>query len=173
MPPPPTVRLDFRVWRASDVDLAASLWCDPRVMRYIGGPYSREEVIARLAREEANEAAYGAQYWPVFVENAFAGCCGLKPHLAPRRLYEIGFQFLPQFWGVGYASEAARAAMAYAFDALGVAALLAGHHPENDASGRLLGRLGFTRIGTHYFARTGLEHPWYRAHAPTAREGVC
>jgi RimJ/RimL family protein N-acetyltransferase len=162
MPPPPTDRLEFRLWRASDIDLAATLWCDPRVMQFLGGPYSRDEVIERLAREEANEAAHQIQYWPVFTANTFAGCCGLKPHEPEHRLSEIGFHFLPDFWGAGYASEAARAVIAYAFDALDVAALFAGHHPENDSSRALLARLGFAQIGTHHFARTGLQHPWYR-----------
>jgi [ribosomal protein S5]-alanine N-acetyltransferase len=162
MPPPPTARLELRLWRASDVDLAATLWCDPQVMRFIGGPYSRQEVVARLVREEANEAKYGVQYWPVYVDGTFAGCCGLRPHYIERRLYEIGFQLLPQFWGAGYGSEAARAAIAYAFDVIGATMLFAGRHPENEASHALLARLGFELIGTHYFARTRLLHPWYR-----------
>lgn len=162
MPPPPTARVEFRVWRASDAGLAARVWGDPRVMRYIGGPYSQQEIEERVAREVANEAALGVQYWPVFVDGTFAGCCGLKPNEAGHPLYETGFQFLPDFWGAGYAAEAARAVIAYAFDVVGAATLFAGRHPENDASHKLLTRLGFTRIGTHFFARTGLDHPWYR-----------
>jgi RimJ/RimL family protein N-acetyltransferase len=52
--------------------------------------------------------------------------------------------------------------IAHAFAELGASALFAGHHPQNAASAALLSRLGFTQIGTHHFARTGLEHPWYR-----------
>jgi RimJ/RimL family protein N-acetyltransferase len=168
MPPPPTARLEFRVWRASDVELAAKLWGDARVMRFIGGPYSDEEVRARIEREVANDAAFGIQYWPVFVDGAFAGACGLKPHATEpgHHFREIGFQFLPEFWGAGYASEAARAVIAYAFGTLDATALFAGHHPENETSRALLIRLGFTQIGTHYFARTALQHPWYRLDRP-------
>lgn len=164
--PPPTARLAFRRWSAEDVARAASLWRDPQVMRFLGGPYSHEEVVERLARETANDAAHGIQYWPLFTRDggAFAGCCGLKP-VAGDGL-EIGFHFLPPFWGAGYASEAARAAIAYAFDQLGTPALFAGHHPANAASRHLLTRLGFTCIGTHFFARTGLDHPWYELRRP-------
>ena len=162
MPPPPTARVEFRRWSTADVELATTLWGDPRVMRFLGGPYSRDEVVARLAREEANDAEHGMQYWPVYVDDVFAGCCGLKPHEPEHRFHEIGFHLRPEFWGGGYASEAARAVMAYAFDELGTAALFAGHHPENETSRALLTRLGFTQIGTHFFARTGLQHPWYR-----------
>ena len=158
--PPPTARLEFRRWTADDFALAESLWGDPAVMRFLGGPYSREEVEARLEREAANEAAHGIQYWPLFSRETgeFAGCCGLKP-FEPQRL-EIGFHLRPQFWGAGVATEASRAVIAYAFDELHAIALYAGHHPENDSSRRLLTKLGFTCLGTHYFARTGLQHPW-------------
>jgi ribosomal-protein-alanine N-acetyltransferase len=169
MPPPPTARLEFRTWAASDVELASSLWADPRVMRFLGGPYSHDEVVARLAREVENDASNAVQYWPVFVEGEFAGCCGLKPHEPELGHFEIGFHFLPERWGGGYASEAARAVVEYAFGPLGFEALFAGHHPENDTSRRLLTRLGFTQIGTHFFARTALQHPWYRLDRPPNR----
>ncbi|HET7436696.1 MAG TPA: GNAT family N-acetyltransferase [Thermoanaerobaculia bacterium] len=164
MPPPPTARLEFRRWRAEDADLASTLWCDPRVMQFLGGPYSADEVRERLAREVANDAQFGIQYWPVFTRetNEFAGCCGLKPHRPDDCEYEIGFHFLPKFWGGGYASEAARAVMAWAFEEFKVSALFAGHHPENEASRALLRKLGFEVLGTHFFARTGLDHPWLR-----------
>lgn len=164
MPPPPTARLEFRRWSADDTPLATSLWGDAAVMRFLGGPYTPEEVAARLERERANDAALGIQYWPLFERETgeFAGCCGLKPVESEPRALEIGFHLRPEFWGRGFASEAARAVIAYAFDDLGTAALFAGHHPQNGASATLLAKLGFTTIGTHFFARTGLQHPWCR-----------
>lgn len=162
--PSPSDRLEFRTWAESDTEQASTLWCDSKVMHYLGGPYSAEEVADRLRLETANLVKHEIQYWPVFTVGTgeFAGCCGLKPYDLAQRFYEIGFHFRPQFWGAGYASEAARTVIAHAFDRLNAAALYAGHHPENAASRTLLVRLGFTQIGTHHFARTGLEHPWYR-----------
>lgn len=161
--PPPTARLEFGRWSAGDLDLAASIWCDPLVMRFLGGPYSAEELAARIEREIANEVELGIQYWPLFHRDSreLAGCCGLKPGPDADSL-EIGFQLRPSFWGAGYASEAARAVIAFAFGRPGITALFAGHHPENVSSGALLTKVGFTCIGTHYFARTGLDHPWYQ-----------
>ena len=129
-------------------------------MHYLGG--TREEVVARLEREVANDASLAMQYWPVFVDGMFAGVCGLKPH---DDVIEIGFHFLPRFWNTGYASEASRAVLAYGFGELGLDAIYAGHHPANDASRALLTRLGFTQIGTHFFERTRLDHPWYRLYS--------
>jgi ribosomal-protein-alanine N-acetyltransferase len=162
--PPPTPRLEFGRWTSSDVALAASLWADPEVMRFIGGPYTDEEVAARIEKEVASETARGIQYWPLFARESgeFVGCCGLKPHDPDPREYEIGFQLRPPFWGRGYAAEAARAVIAHTFGTLQATALFAGHHPENTASAALLAKLGFECIGTHFFARTGLDHPWHR-----------
>lgn len=160
--PAHTERLVFRCWTASDVELAASLWCDPEVMRFMGGPYTRDEVAARLEREIANLEERGIQYWPLFRSANFIGCCGLKPNPDNLEQLEIGFHLLPAYRGRGFAAEAARAVIAYAFDVLGAHALYAGHHPQNESSRALLTRLGFDQIGAHLFPRTGLDHPWYR-----------
>jgi [ribosomal protein S5]-alanine N-acetyltransferase len=169
--PPPTARFEFRRWTPEDLALAESLWRNAEVMHFLGGPYSREEVVDRLEREIANETAHGIQYWPLFTRERgeFAGCCGLKPFEENR--LEIGFHLLPAFWGSGCAEEAARAVIDFAFGELHAVALFAGHHPENDRSRRLLTKLGFTCIGTHYFARTALDHPWYTLTSAGTRAG--
>lgn len=161
--PPPTARLEFRRWTTGDLALAESLWCDPDVMQFIGGPYSAAELAARIDRELANDASHGVQYWPLFTldRGEFAGCCGLKPHPAEPQKFELGFQLRPPFWRAGYATEAARAVIDHATLVLHATTLFAGRHPDNTASDALLVKLGFKRIGTHYFARTGLDHPWY------------
>lgn len=158
-------RLELRGWTRSEEDLsrAARLWSDEEVTRFLGGPYSPEEVRARVEREIANGERYGIQYWQVLTlpEREFAGCCGLKPVPGSHDAFELGFQLLPAYWGRGLAGEAARSVIAFAFDELGASALYAGRHPENTRSAALLDRLGFVQIGTHFFERTGLDHPWY------------
>ncbi|HBE76468.1 MAG TPA: GNAT family N-acetyltransferase, partial [Firmicutes bacterium] len=67
----------------------------------------------------------------------------------------------PCFWGHGYAKEAARAVISFAFDTLEISSLFAGHHPGNDASHRLLIQLGFCYVGDEYYPPTGLNHPSY------------
>lgn len=162
MTPERTAQIEFRTWNANDIALASQLWCEPSVMSFLGGPYSHEEVVARLEREIANHETYGVQYWPVFVDDQFAGCCGIKPVPDDDSRFEIGFHFLPAFWGRGLAREAAEAVMRFATERLHVTELFAGHHPDNAASRKLLERLGFVQIGTHFFARTALDHPWMR-----------
>lgn len=160
MPPPPTARLRFAEWSPDDFDLAWSLYGDVEVTRLFGGPFSREQVQARLEREIGNLAARGIQYWPMFlIENGdFVGACGLRPH---GEIFAFGFHLRPAHWGRGYATEAARAVIDYAFNALGQTTLFAGHHPQNERSKRALVALGFEYWQHSLYEPTGLQHPGY------------
>jgi RimJ/RimL family protein N-acetyltransferase len=71
----------------------------------------------------------------------------------------IGFRICYRDWGRGYDLEAACAAVRYAFDSIRVAGLFAGHHPENEASRRLLAKLGFQYSHDEFYQPTGLNHP--------------
>lgn len=161
MTPPPTQRLSFERWSSTNREFATHLWTDPEVMRFLGGPYSEEEVTARLAREEEQERTYGIQYWPLFLrsDGTFVGVCGCKPH---DDVFEIGFHLLPPFWGSGLAVEASRAVIEYVTKLLALDELYAGHHPDNAPSRRVLEKLGFEQIGDHWFERTGRRHSWMR-----------
>ena len=59
------------------------------------------------------------------------------------RRFAFGFHLRPEHWGHGLAGEAARRVLTHAFSTLAVSSLFAGHHPRNDPSRRLLGKLGF------------------------------
>jgi RimJ/RimL family protein N-acetyltransferase len=156
-------RLGFRTWSEADIELAMGLWGDPEVSRLIGGPFSREQVQERLSREIATLQSHGIQYWPIFLlaTGEYAGCCGLRPYKSEEGICEIGVHLRKAFWGQGYAPEAARAVMEYAFYTLGVKALFAGHNPGNGASRRVLEKLGFRYTHDEYYPPTGLDHPSY------------
>ena len=156
-------RLGFRPWSEADIELALALWGDPAVTRLIGGPFSPGQVQERLSREIATARSHGVQYWPVFLlaTGEHVGCCGLRPYRSEERVYEIGIHLRAAYWGQGYAPEATRAVMAYAFEALGANALFAGHNPANGASRRILGQLGFRYTHDEFYPPTGLRHPSY------------
>ena len=103
------------------------------------------------------------QYWPIFLLSTgeHIGCCGLRPYDLTKHIYEIGFHIRSQQWGRGFASEAARRVMAFAFEDLNAKGLFAGHNPRNKASRKLLGKLGFRYTHDEYYAPTGLNHPSY------------
>jgi RimJ/RimL family protein N-acetyltransferase len=157
--PKPTERLTFRCWRLNDVAFARALFGDSRVTALVGGPFDDAQIAARLDFELANQRDHGFSYWPVFADDVFVGCCGLKPR-GPE-MPELGFYFLPAYQGRGYASEAARGVIAHAFDVLGAKALFAGHHPDNVASQRTLEKLGFRYTHHELYPPTGREHPGY------------
>lgn len=170
MPPLPqpnyflqTARLGFRTWAMEDVPLAIQLWGNAEVTHTFGGPFSEPQILERLAREIANQLACKLQYWPVFLleNNEFAGCCGLRPYKEGKQIFELGFHFLPQFWGKGLATEAAQAVISYAFGPLALKGLFAGHHPENAASAQVLKKLGFRYTHDELYPPTGQVHPSY------------
>jgi RimJ/RimL family protein N-acetyltransferase len=158
-------RLGFSHWSGSDGDLALGLWGDPEVGLYTGGPFTKEQVAARLTREMDTLERCQLQYWPVFLRasDEHVGCCGLRPpREAEADVYEIGFQLRRCHWGMGFAREAAVAVIAHAFDVLGARALIAGHHPDNGASRHLLGTLGFRYTHDEFYEPTQLMEPCYR-----------
>lgn len=156
-------RLVFRKWTTVDGPLAWSLWGDPAVTALIGGPFSSEQVAARLRREIECCASSGVQYWPVFERSSgeFVGCCGLRPYRLPERVFELGFHIRQQHAGKGFATEAAQAVIRHAFEELDVSALFAGHHPNNRASANVLRKLAFRYTHHEPYPPTGLEHPSY------------
>lgn len=158
-----TERIGFSNWATADIELAKTLWGNPKVTRYISASktFCEQDIRQRLNQEIANGEALQIEYWPLFeiAAGTFIGCCGLRPHKTDE--YEIGFHLRPEFWGKGYALEAASAVIAYAFSVLNAKKLFAGHHPDNLASRKLLHKLGFVYIGEEFYAPTGLYHPSY------------
>lgn len=172
-----TPRIGFSKWTQSDLALAVRLWGEPDVTRYIcaAGKFTRREIADRLETEIHNDRLFHVQYWPIFERETgeLIGCCGVRPFASEDNAYEMGFHLRKAFWGKGYASEAALAAIDYCFTDLGAAKLYAGHHPQNEASKKLLGKLGFACIGERYYEPTGLHHPAYELFPKVGRDGRC
>lgn len=89
------------------------------------------------------------------------GCCGLRPHDPPARIYELGVHIRSLHWRRGFAAEAGSAVIGHAFGRLQAAGLFAGHNPENHASRRLLEKLGFRYTHDELYPPTGSLHPSY------------
>ena len=156
----------------ADLRLAVALWGDPVVTQFIGGPLSPEQVGEKLAREIELMSTHRVQYWPLFLlrTDEHVGCGGLRPYRVEDRIYEMGFHFRPAYWRQGFAQEAGRGILTFAFETLGAAAVFAGHHPANAASRTVLEKLGLRFTHEEFYPPTGLMHPSYlltrRAHAP-------
>ncbi len=168
--PSETQRLFFRPWQEDDLSLAQGLWGNASVTQFISrNAWTVDQVRERLSAEMNSFAEYGLQYWPIFLKEgaSHVGCCGLRPSALAQAAnaekdIELGFHLLPSFWGRGLATEAARSAVALAFETLDAKALFAGHHPRNEGSRRVLEKLGFRFTRTTYYPPTGLQHLSYR-----------
>lgn len=158
-----TERLGFGHWSSKDLPLARGLWGDPEVARFLGGPFTEEQIRQRLERHMAFLRDYKVQYWPFFLLETgdHVGCGGLQPYRMDEGIYELGFHLHRAYWGRGMAEEAARAVIRFAFDSLGLETLFAGHHPENAASRRVLGKLGFEYAGEDVYPPSGVMEPTY------------
>jgi len=158
-----TDRLGFRCWSKTDLSLATALWGDTQVTSLIGGPFTTEQIEERLNKEIGYMISSRVQYWPLFLRKSgeYVGCAGLRPYRPEAHFYELGVHLLPGFWGRGFAQEAGRALITFAFKTLGAKALFAGHHPKNAASKRVLEKLGFKYTRDEYYPPTGLKHPFY------------
>ena len=158
-----TDRLGFGRWGAGDQNLAMLLWGDARVTAFLGGPFSKEAVVARLAREMETMRLHNVQYWPVFslADGEFAGCTGLRPREGGSGVLEMGVHLRPPYWGIGLAQEAVRAVVGYGFGLDGVEGIFAAHHPKNAASKNMIEKIGFRYTHDEFYEPTGNEHTCY------------
>ena len=142
-----TERLILRELRQDDFDAYASFHADPEVMRYISGsPISPTDAWRSLAVMIGHWALRGYGMWGVErkSDGIFLGRVGLwNPEGWPG--LEVGWTLGREFWGLGYATEAARAALDFAFLTQDVSRLLSVIDVDNLASQRVAARLGETR----------------------------
>ena len=146
-----TDRLTLRCPTAADAP-AAFVWCsDPEVNRFM--PYSLytsvEDVAAWLKTVED-----GGLYDFAMVrreDGLVMGTCGVYPGDAPGQPWSFGYNLRRDCWGQGYATEAARAMIDFAFRTFGVREFVAGHAMANPASGRVMAHCGLVpaRLGSY------------------------
>ncbi|MBU2664067.1 GNAT family N-acetyltransferase [Actinoplanes bogorensis] len=151
MPVLTTDRLTLREWRDDDLDMLAALNADPEVMRYIrdGSVLTREESAERLQKMMRDWSENGFGLFPVEVRatGELIGWAGLAvPLFLPQVLpaVEIGWRLSRDAWGHGYATEAAAAALEFAFDEVGLDRLISIRHVDNHRSARVMEKLGLT-----------------------------
>jgi RimJ/RimL family protein N-acetyltransferase len=143
-----TERLRLRAFRESDVDDYAALHADPEVLRYLGAgpePWDRGRSWRHLAFLMGHWKLGGSGMWAVEQREtgAFLGMVGFaEPEGWPG--FELAWILARRFWGSGYATEGARAALDHAFTAWQKGRVISLIHPENRASIRVAERLGET-----------------------------
>jgi [ribosomal protein S5]-alanine N-acetyltransferase len=131
---------------------------DPRVMQYIGAGHAStreqiDEVMRRLPRAYALYPGLGTWRATRRDDGDFIGWFALK-YIPGTAEIEVGYRLRYGAWGSGYATEGARALVAYGFDDLGLHRIVGLTHPDNAASQQVLLKAGLADIGWgHYYSR--------------------
>jgi RimJ/RimL family protein N-acetyltransferase len=148
-----TKRLRLRGFTIDDFPACAEMWADPVMMRYLGGPFSREESWSRFMRLFGHWLLMGYGFWTVVdrttgVGLGHTGFLNYKRDIQPSLdgLPEIGWSFLPASQGRGYATEAARAVLAWGRGHFGPVRTSCIIDPENKPSIRVAERCGFLEV---------------------------
>jgi RimJ/RimL family protein N-acetyltransferase len=148
-----TDRVVLRGWRADDLEPFATLNADPRVMEHYRAPLTGAQSDA-LVRERIVQhwSEHGFGLWAVEVPGVapFIGYVGLleptfEAHFTP--CVEIGWRLAFPHWGKGYATEAARAAVAFGLAQVGLEEIVSFTVPANRRSIAVMERLRMTHDG--------------------------
>jgi RimJ/RimL family protein N-acetyltransferase len=173
--PPAPIRTSRLVLRQPDArDRAAfiELFASPKVGCYLGGARPREE----LERDVPQIPGRRPGVFVVELDGAMIGMVTLDRREAERPGHvragagevELGYMFLPQTWGCGYAAEACGAALDWLAGALPGEPVVLSTQTANDRAMRLAAKLGFTEV--ERFEEYGVEQ-WFGLWSPaTARD---
>jgi RimJ/RimL family protein N-acetyltransferase len=149
-----TSRLCLRVFELADLDALAKINSDPEVMRHTGNgnTVSREETEKRLHAyiEHWQQHGFGLRAVIHKSDHAFVGFCGLQ-FVAGTQEIEVGFRLAKQYWGQGFATEAARAVLRHGFEVLGLDRVIGLAQPANIASQRVLEKSGLKHEKDAYY----------------------
>lgn len=157
-----TPRLILRPWREQDLESFAALNADPRVMEYFPARLSRTESdqLAERIKNKMDEKGWGM--WAVSVPGAaeFIGFIGLNstdPVSFPAPFtpaIEVGWRIAFEYWGRGYATEGAKAALTYGFKTLNLNEIVSFTAVQNMRSRRVM-----EKIGMHHDPKDDFDHP--------------
>ena len=148
--PVTTERLDLRRFDEDDLDELAAVFAKPEVWQFpYGRAFSRTETAAFLENQIAEWDECGFGCWVAFhrQDQRIIGYVGLSvPMFLPEILpaVEVGWRFDPAYWGQGYATEGARAALEGGFTTLGLDEITSIPQVGNASSSRVCEHLDMT-----------------------------
>ncbi len=142
-----TPRMILRPWRDEDYASYAAMNADPEVRRYWPATLSREESDAQAAGLQKHIEEHGFGFWAAEAPGVarFIGFVGLQyagPDLPFAPAVEAGWRLAREYWGRGYATEGARAALADGFGRLGLEEIVSYAVAVNAPSRRVMERIG-------------------------------
>lgn len=172
-----TRRLVLRRFTTGDLEAFFRLGSQPEIIRHAQATplASREQALEFMKAAPFHDYAthgYGrfACVWKATGE--VIGFSGVKyvPEIGDT---ELGYRFLPEYWGRGLATEAGAASIEFARSTLGLARLVAMVHPDNIASARVVTKLGFSvEKKLRYSGLPGIDIELYARSLATARSAA-
>ncbi len=139
-----TERLKLRAFTVDDWQSYAEMYADPSFVRFLSGePLSKEQAWENMAIILGHWQLLGYGIWAVesLDEGELVGRVGLL-HLPGWPDVEVCWALSPKSWGKGYATEAAKAAVHWAFAEVGLPRLISLVHPDNKASEAVALKIG-------------------------------
>jgi [ribosomal protein S5]-alanine N-acetyltransferase len=147
-----TERLGLRKWKDSDILPFAGMNRDPEVMKYFPGTFSEAETRSMVKRIQSHfdRNRFGLFAVELKTSGEFIGFTGFsipafESFFTP--CVEIGWRYKKEFWGKGYAAEAARACLTYGFETLQLEKIVSFTSPLNINSEKLMKRIGMNYLG--------------------------
>ena len=138
-----TKRLILREFDLSDAQSLYELNANPDVLKYTGDhPFASIQEAVSFLDNYYDYSVNGYGRWAVICKESdeFLGWCGLK--LNEEEMIDLGFRFFQEYWGKGYATEAAEAALGYGFSQLNMHEIIGRASIENVASIKVLEKIG-------------------------------
>lgn len=156
-----TSRLIIRDWLDTDFMPFCQMNADPKVMKYFPSRLTPSESrdFLNVIRQRMVKNGYGLWAVEKKRDGTFIGFVGLNSVDASFPFFprvEIGWRLLSAYWGVGYASEAAQAVLAYAFKPLNLAEIVSFTAVQNTPSQRVMQKIGL-QFNKEYFNHPFLE----------------
>ena len=144
-----TDHLLLRQWREADREPWAALCSDPEVMQFLSSNRDRATSDAAIDRWRSRIEEQGWSFWAVELKSTseFIGMAGLQVPAAPHPCLpctEIGWRLARAYWGQGYASEAARRVLSFAFTNLKLQDVVASTAVGNQRSSAVMQRIGMS-----------------------------
>ena len=153
-----TDRILLRPLELSDAERMFLLDSDPVVCQYLGTqPVESIDVSKEIIEgimQQYEETGVGRLAVILKEEDKLIGWCGLKMHKEEvngvKDFYDLGFRFIPQYWGKGIATEASKAVVNEAFLTLPIEKIFAYADTRNKGSIRVLEKIGFHYVKLFY-----------------------
>jgi len=160
-----TDRILLREFQIEDYKSVFEFSSNKEVARYTGDKVLESEdeakrIISQIFLSDYKKYGYGrwaAVYKP---ENKIIGFAGLK-YLKSISETDIGYRFLPKYWGKGIATEIATEIIYYGFNTLNLSRIIGIAHPDNIASCKVLGKIGMELFKKDEHEGDGEDYNWY------------